>query len=159
MAIAKPSKSKGVNIYQNTWVTVVLSPGDDVDKELANLRHASTRQFLHNALLSAILTTPHIGSAFASNKENVTLAPSFFVPLTSRETEPEDEVNVTAVAVHAPTSPAPSAGDQEPSTRKTMEGMLDQTVKQVVDELFFHYGTHVCPQVVLGGDSQLSQCP
>ncbi|CAJ1383696.1 unnamed protein product [Effrenium voratum] len=157
VAIAKPSKSKGVNIYQNTWVTVVLSLGDDVDKELANLRHASTRQFLQNTLLSAILTTPHIGSAFASNKENVTLAPSFFslkeelVPLTSRETEPEDEVNVTAVAVPAPTSPAPSAGDQEPSTRKTIEGMMDQTMKRVVDELFFHYGTHVCPQVVLGG--------
>ena len=156
----KPSKSTGVNVFQNLAVDIILTPTEQtlLKDAFQKLEYWAVRGYLQAALLTAVTSTRGINNAFAlsrESEENVTLPPEHFrveapfIPQTYGTAQ--NDTGVAGVQLQATNSTANSSDSG--TAREEIDNLRKRRPDLVmaVHSLFWHFGTHVCPHVLLGG--------
>ncbi|CAE8632281.1 unnamed protein product [Polarella glacialis] len=137
VVVSNPSAAKlnSGTIYDNVQVLAIIPPSSGASGQmtLENLQKAYTRGFLQNAILKQTLAVPNIGVA------QIKVAGSV---------QPNEIVNLY---VTSPTSALLTASTRQVQPIKVLLENGPSDSQAAVADFLYNFGTHVCPQALLGG--------
>ncbi|CAE8654981.1 unnamed protein product [Polarella glacialis] len=137
VVVSSPSAAKLASgtIFDNVQVLAIIPPSSGASGQmtLENLQKAYTRGFLTNAILKQTLAVPNIGVAQIKDAGSV---------------QPNEIVNLY---VTSPTSALLTASTRQVQPIKVLLENGPSDSQAAVADFLYNFGTHVCPQALLGG--------
>ncbi|CAE7237128.1 unnamed protein product [Symbiodinium sp. CCMP2592] len=148
-----PAEWTGLAADSNLQVVATFAPSEEATLEHASgaLSYARAQGWLQRSLVEALEAVPGIEDAYANLSGALQLPEQFIslhetaIPVPAADTNASNAMDFSMTSVTTDRRQLTASLDLD-----LHQGLRNRTA-QAVDALFFHFGTHVCPEVVLGG--------